>query len=666
MKSCPRLLAVFCLLLPVASYAQQSVVDSLRALLQAHPQKDNRRAELLNAMAFQLHTSQPEKSIAYADEVIGFLGHDNDNPQLAAAYSQRAIAYVTMSKFDEAQLWTEKALEIERKINRTEGIASNIGNLGLIQYRKTNYPRALAYLQEAAEIFRSIKHPNEIPMYLNMTSIYAETKNLKKAEEYGLRALAASRQSGNKSVEAYSLLNLGAIYIDLTDHDKGRKYLDSAMVVNRQINNQANVAKVYSNLAASYNRTNEYETSNVYYRQALAINEALHNLRSIAVIDVGMGENYLKLDSLRNAYRHLSDGLRAAQQLDAIDVLRDASKNLSSYFEQTGGMDSALFYHKQFTSLKDSLESESNQKEITRLELQHDFDLKEQDYIQQRALSKLQIRQLWLYGIIAIVLLVAAAGYLLNRSRVRALRLRNEMREKDLTQKAEALLMRQQVSESELKAIRSQMNPHFIFNVLNSIESYILENDAKAASKLVQRFARLTRLILENSTQTLVTADRELEAVRLYAELEATRFDHSFDYRFNIDPALDLRSLMLPPMLIQPLVENAILHGLRHVKGYRGLLNVTVSQADDHLMVEVEDNGIGLTAAKTKERTPTTYKEKSLGLAGINDRLAVLNIQYPMSRADLKTTEIDTPGKTGTCIRLCLPLIPTTESTSTH
>src|SRR5690606_34123996 len=139
--------------------------------------------------------------------------------------------------------------------------------------------------------------------------------------------------------------------------------------------------------------------------------------------------------------------------LQAIDVQRDASANLSLYFEKTGRYDSALYYNKQHTLFKDSLDNESNRKELTRLELQYDFDLKEQQYIQEQAINELRLRQTWLYGILTVVLILAATGFFLNRSRLRAVRLKNEIREKEFTRQAEALLLQQQLSESELKAI---------------------------------------------------------------------------------------------------------------------------------------------------------------------------------------------------------------------
>lgn len=660
------LFAIGLSLMPIAWLQAQPVAkDSLLRLLEAHPQQDDRRAELLNGIAFLVHTSAPEETLAYADEVIGFAGNIKDKKFVAGAYTQKSIAHIVMSNLDSARYWAEKGLELERHIGHKEGIAASISNVGLIHYRLNNYPLALANFQEAAQLFSERNHPNEISLYLNMASIYAEIKNFGKAKEYLQKVRAESKRKGNDKMEAYALLNLGTLYTEEGAYEKGRLFLDSALVANQRINDQSNIAKVYGNLAANYSRSKDYQTSNTYHKRAIAINSQLNNSRSIAVNACGMGENYLMLDSLPLAYAGLSQSLALGKAQQAIDVQRDASQHLSTYFERTGRLDSALYYHRHFVSLKDSIDNEASRKKLTRLELQYDFDLKEQEYLQQQAISKLQIRQLWLYGAIVLVLLFALTGYLLNRARIRALHLRNSMRERELTQQAEALILQQQLTESELKAIRSQMNPHFIFNVLNSIESYIVESDPRTASKLVQQFAQLTRLILENSTQSMVPADREWQVVQLYVKLEATRFADAFDYRFEADPSLDLSMVLIPPMLIQPLVENAVLHGLRHVQGYRGLLTVSITHENDRLVIDVADNGIGVAAARSGS-TPLAYKEKSLGIAGITERLALLKHHYPESPAMLTIDDITQPGRTGTRSRLVLPVVSTATGASTE
>ncbi|RZL66944.1 MAG: hypothetical protein EOO93_04575, partial [Pedobacter sp.] len=216
--------------------------------------------------------------------------------------------------------------------------------------------------------------------------------------------------------------------------------------------------------------------------------------------------------------------------------------------------------------------------------------------------------------------------YLINLYRIRQLRFKNTLQKQEAIQNELLLKHQFQLTESELKAIRSQMNPHFIFNVLNSIEAYIMDNDKHTASRLIQKFAALSRLILENSTKSLVTADREWKALKLYTELEAMRYNNSFSFNFEADESLHLKTLLLPPMLIQPLIENAILHGLIENPKPGAHLEVQLKKHEQGICITVEDNGSGLNH-QPKTRTKTGVKEKSMGLASIKERIAMINAQ---------------------------------------
>jgi ligand-binding sensor domain-containing protein len=215
-------------------------------------------------------------------------------------------------------------------------------------------------------------------------------------------------------------------------------------------------------------------------------------------------------------------------------------------------------------------------------------------------------------------------------------------------------LFKQRLSESELKAIRSQMNPHFIFNVLNSIESYIMDNDKKVASRLIQKFAALSRLILENSTKSLVTADREWKAIKLYTELEAMRYDHAFSYTFMVNEELEIKEFLLPPMLIQPLIENAILHGLIESPKADAHLEVALNLETDHICITVTDNGVGY-QKNTKSLLPKGIKEKSIGIKSILERVEMINRQHNNFKAsfDIRLSE----NERGTIATICLPII---------
>ncbi len=149
------------------------------------------------------------------------------------------------------------------------------------------------------------------------------------------------------------------------------------------------------------------------------------------------------------------------------------------------------------------------------------------------------------------------------------------------------------IAETEMQALRSQMNPHFIFNSLNSIENFIMQNEKRLASDYLNKFSRLIRIILETSKDELVPFAKDMEALQLYIELEQLRYNHKFTYQENIDHELMNGDYRIPPLLIQPFVENAILHGIAHSDKTRNAITVSASLLDDHIVYTIEDNGIG-------------------------------------------------------------------------
>ncbi len=215
--------------------------------------------------------------------------------------------------------------------------------------------------------------------------------------------------------------------------------------------------------------------------------------------------------------------------------------------------------------------------------------------------------------------------------------------------KAEAVLMETQkkMADVEMQALRAQMNPHFIFNCLNSINRYIVKSDQATASLYLTRFAKLIRLILDNSNSKNVTLSNELEALRLYIEMEALRFDKKFNYRITVDESVSVDSVEVPPLIIQPYVENAIWHGLLH-KDSGGQLNIHVSMIGDSILqCIVEDDGVGRDKAKgLKSKSATT--RKSLGMKLTEDRISLLNKHAQLNASvdiiDLKTSDNEAAG----------------------
>jgi LytS/YehU family sensor histidine kinase len=214
-----------------------------------------------------------------------------------------------------------------------------------------------------------------------------------------------------------------------------------------------------------------------------------------------------------------------------------------------------------------------------------------------------------------------------------------------------------QATELEMQILRAQMNPHFIFNSLNSINRFILQNNKEQASEYLTKFSKLVRLILQNSQAGLIILESELESLRLYLELESLRFDHHFEYKINVEEEIDVAVLKVPPLLIQPYAENAIWHGLMH-KIETGHLEIKLFQEnDDVLCCKITDDGIGRNkSAELKSKSTSTHK--SMGMRATADRLALLQ-QTQQLNSTIEITDLVLPdGKVGgTKVLLKIPVM---------
>lgn len=213
--------------------------------------------------------------------------------------------------------------------------------------------------------------------------------------------------------------------------------------------------------------------------------------------------------------------------------------------------------------------------------------------------------------------------------------------------------LNEQLAEYEMKALHAQMNPHFVFNCLNSIKYMILHDQKENASHYLNLFSRMIRQTLEQSKQGIVSLDQEREYLRAYLEMEELRFNQSFRYSIQIDEQLNSRKVMIPSMLIQPLAENAIWHGLMNKQGDKQL-HISFSRDNGQLTCTVEDNGIGIKQVKDAG-PPKAYRQT--GLDNIRQRLELLNKKFNLSGSMVIHDLKDGNGKTGTRIRIVYPVL---------
>ncbi len=244
---------------------------------------------------------------------------------------------------------------------------------------------------------------------------------------------------------------------------------------------------------------------------------------------------------------------------------------------------------------------------------------------------------------LGVIILGAYIMFLLIRFRLR----RVEQRKEKISDLNKILM------NLKLKALRAQMNPHFTFNVMNSIQHFIATNDGEAANRYLSRFSKLIRLILNNSEKSVVPIADEIKALELYLELEVMRFEERFEYKINVDKSIDVLEVEIPSMLIQPYVENSIKHGILNL-GRRGVIQIDIQKHDKFLKCIIEDNGVGRSSSVFINRN---ISHKSFGTAITQERLAAINALYNSKLSENVIDLYDDKGDPiGTRVEIYIPI----------
>ena len=343
-----------------------------------------------------------------------------------------------------------------------------------------------------------------------------------------------------------------------------------------------------------------------------------------------------------------------AESCGARQFMRDGYWLLWHVFNRQGKIDQAYHFHLKYTELKNAIESDEHQRKIAAAswilkveQQQAQINLldKNNKIKEQTLADELLVKKIYAGSLIALILLSTILFRNLSLKRKNE-NLRNEKKQASL---------QSQATELEMQALRAQMNPHFIFNSLNSINRFILQNNKIQASEYLTKFSKLIRLILQNSQAALIPLENELKSLELYLDLEAVRFNHHFDYKISVSKNLDITALNVPPLMIQPYAENAIWHGLMH-KEEKGQLDIEVDLEGDLLLIKIKDNGIGRTQASTLASKSAT-RNKSMGLKITADRLAMLQSDSNHSSITINDLVHANGSAAGTEVILKIPAV---------
>lgn len=369
---------------------------------------------------------------------------------------------------------------------------------------------------------------------------------------------------------------------------------------------------------------------------------------NLAIDHINKGAIKLNENKTEEAILHYQMGLRIAQETGSQELIEYALKGLSEAYMQKTDMKKALFYYQQYTGMRDSLFKAKANYALNEIKSREELEKKQQE-IQSLVLEgeekKSALEQMQAYvkkqkQYIILIALVLFLSVVLTVVLFRQNRLKKKTNEilwiqnnKIAEQKSElekSLAYTKQLQEALREdldhymqlALRKQMNPHFIFNALNSIQSFILQNDKLTANIYLSKFASLMRKVLENSQYQTVPLEKEIEVLRLYIELEEQRFDNTFSCVWKIAGELDFSDYKIPPLLMQPYIENAIWHGLLHKEGDK-LLLIEITSKEDLLVCSIEDNGIGRVAAMALGKNKVNHE--SLGTKITQKRIDLLN-----------------------------------------
>ncbi|MBS1661534.1 MAG: histidine kinase, partial [Bacteroidetes bacterium] len=372
----------------------------------------------------------------------------------------------------------------------------------------------------------------------------------------------------------------------------------------------------------------DYPTALPYFIKSLSYQRQLSDRNQIMRCLLDLARTYAGLGQDADAFRYGKEVLAVAVETNARQVIRDGCQLLASLYDKKGKTDSAYVYYRRYISIKDSVLNDQVKGKLA----SYGFEQKIKWLKQEKQLSDVCLREEMLTKNILLggIVVLALFGFIyvwnirLKRKNEAHLRKRaeNELEIQRLEGERAKASLQQRAKELEIQALRSQMNPHFIFNCLNAINRFILSHETEAASDYLTKFSRLMRMIMNHSRHSLISLADEVEILGLYLGMERLRFKNAFDYEIKIDEDIDSDDVRIPPLLLQPFVENAIWHGLMH-KEERGFLSIRMHTEGDTLICTIRDNGIGRKRAALL-KSKSAEKHKSMGLQITAERMALL------------------------------------------
>jgi hypothetical protein len=566
------------------------------------------------ALFFQYRNEEAE---AYLEQSF-YWAEKNDNSEwMLFVLGFQYETYRDIGEYEKAYEAFRKTQQLNLSFKGQKDLFYESYVLAELQRRLGNYSTALNHYKELVAMM-NLPHEN-IWFRVCYPELFALNGQFDSAQYYYDRI---DSSKCNPDEMRFYLVSLGEFYLLKNKYAEAIGLLTRGLFYHREAKDKTQVNRTILDIANTYTALKNDNEALVYAREALDLSKRTHSKQ----------------------------------------YTRDACRILYEIFQRKENTDSAFTYFRQYISQKEIVADDVMKGKFAAYDYEQQIELlnSEKQLQHQQLNQSSQQKSFLIIGITGLLLLsiFIIRSILLkrkNEANRRAIAEKELLLQKTENEKTKAELQ-QQATDLEMQALRAQMNPHFIFNSLNSINRFILQNNKSQASEYLTKFSKLVRLILQNSQAALITLESEMEALEIYLELEALRFEYHFTYQISIPKDMDIEILKVPPLIIQPYAENAIWHGLMH-KEQKGKLTIEVLQEDQCILFKITDDGIGRKQAKKlSSKSATTHK--SLGLKITAARIAMMQTDNG-SESSVTINDLSQPdgSAAGTEVVITLPVL---------
>ncbi len=632
-----------------------SVTDSIKSVVDKQSDKEKFNSYL--NLSEQYRGTNIDTAILYVDYAINIAQKLNNETLKSQALNEKGVCYYMNNKYNSAILYYKKALDIDKKRKNSNDITIRLNNLGLSYSALGDYSLAIDCFFEALKIDQSKNDNRKIAIrFNNIGIVYVKFKQYEKALEYFGKALKIDSNNVDKSLYSSRLSNVGMVYLKMNNPDKAIIYFNKALDIDEKLNNNFNLAIRYNNLGKAYLKKQLYNEAMFYFDKTLEFDQKSGNEADIAGDLTNLGNVYSKINHKNKAINCYNKSLEIAIKNNLPDLIIDNYFQLSELYKTNNDFKNSYNYLVKYQQLKDSVYNSETQNKLVDLQNRSQVEMKEAEIAllsRDKQLKILEIKQkedeiyrqhalkYWIIAISVFVVTILIFVYVYSRNK----------------SSKNKYILEQNLNTYMQKALSQQMNPHFIFNTLNSIQYFLLNNDKLSSNKYLTKFAKLMRITLDNSQSETIPLTKEIELLNLYVELEQLRFDNKFSFEIINNVKLDNELISIPPLIIQPFIENAIWHGIMHRKDVTGgKLKIYFDVENENLKCTVEDNGIGRKKANElkKQNKP---EHISLGTQITESRIDLIN---KLHKSKLKIDYIDlcdnNSNPIGTKVEITFPL----------